>query len=88
METIYDWVTIAIFAGLVVLFLQRSTAALPRDNMLQYLGAAVGCGVANWLGNQALGGDGWPFHVAAVAAIAATVGYIFVVLKPLDRAGD
>ena len=25
METVYDWVTVAIFAGLVVLFVQRST---------------------------------------------------------------
>ena len=24
METVYDWVTVAIFAGLVVLFMQRS----------------------------------------------------------------
>ena len=26
MEFVYDWVTVAIFAGLVVLFVQRSTA--------------------------------------------------------------
>ena len=26
METIYDWVSLGIFAGLIVLFLQRSTS--------------------------------------------------------------
>ena len=26
METPYDWITVAIFAGLVVLFMQRSTS--------------------------------------------------------------
>jgi len=26
MDTIYDWLSLAIFAGLIVLFLQRSTS--------------------------------------------------------------
>ena len=41
METIYDWVTVAIFAGLIVLFLTRSTAEeQPRehDSLLLYFG--------------------------------------------------
>ena len=55
METVYDWVTVAIFAGLVVLFVQRSTAEeqlKEHDSLLLYLGAALGCAVANYLGNQ------------------------------------
>ena len=88
METIYDWITIAIFAGLVVLFLQRSSAATPTDSIWQYLVAALGCAVANWFGNEALGGQGALFHAAAIATILVTLGYIFKVLKPLDRPQD
>lgn len=29
MQTPYDWITVAIFAGIVVLFLQRSVRAAP-----------------------------------------------------------
>lgn len=79
METVYDWVTVAIFAGLIVLFLQRSTEAEPRDSMWQYLGASLGCAVSNYLGNEG-------YHVLAVAAILGTLAYIYIALKPFDRA--
>jgi hypothetical protein len=53
METVYDWVTLAIFAGLIVLFLQRSTGdrAEKDVSLLYYLAAGVGCAVANYFGN-------------------------------------
>ncbi len=88
METIYDWVSIAIFAGLVVLFMQRSTLPNPRDSLWQYMGAAVGCAVANWFGNQAVAGNGILYHVAAIAVTLGTLAYIAIVLRPLDRPGD
>ncbi len=75
MKTIYDLITMVIFAGLVVLFLQRSTAAEPRDHMYQYAPPAIGCAVANYLGNQGQ-------HIAAVMIILAVVGYVMYVLKP------
>lgn len=78
METIYDWVTVAIFAGLVVLFLQRSTAEEPSDRLIDYLPPALGCAVANWLGN-----NGYPLF--AVLAIAAVGAYTWYVLKPLAK---
>lgn len=83
METIYDWITVAIFAGLVVLFLQRSSSATePEDSIWQYLAASLGCAVANYLGNH----DEIPFrHLFAAALIVATVGYIWIALKPLKR---
>jgi hypothetical protein len=77
-ETVYDWVTVAIFAGLIVLFLQRSLDDEPRDSLWQYLAAAVGCAVANYLGNEG-------YHIVAVLAVAATLAYTFIVLRPLDQ---
>jgi hypothetical protein len=79
METVYDWVTVAIFAGLVVLFLQRSTAEeeQPRehDSLLLYLGAALGLAVANYLGNR--GQD-----VLAGLVIVADIFFILYYLRP------
>jgi hypothetical protein len=78
METAYDWVTVAIFAGLVVLFMHRSTTSQghqKNDSLLVYLGAGVGCAVANYVGNEGL-------HVIAIPLIAATLAVIFHFLKP------
>lgn len=75
METVYDWVSILIFAGLVTLFLQRSTADTVVDSMWQYLPPALGCAIGNQVGNH-----GWP--IPAVALFVATLAYIWYVLKP------
>ena len=86
LNTVYDWVTVAIFAGLVVLFLQRSTGERPpRDSMLQYLGASAGCAVANYFGNKAVAGAGVGYHLLGAGLIAATIAYIHFVLRPLDK---
>ena len=86
METIYDWITVAIFAGLVVLFLQRSSGERPpKDSMFQYLIASAGCAVANYFGNKAVGGGGPLYHLTAVAIIVATLAFIHFVLRPLDK---
>lgn len=78
LETVYDWVTLAIFAGLIVLFLERSSQDEPSDSLWQYLVASVGCAVANYLGNEG-------YVIPAVAAIAAVLGFVWYVLKPFDR---
>lgn len=78
METVYDWVTVGIFAGLVVLFLQRSTseeAPPENDSLLLYLGAGLGCAVANYIGNKEL-------HYLAIPLILATIGFIVYFLRP------
>jgi len=91
METVYDWVTVAIFAGLIVLFLQRSSGTgEPQDSIWQYLIASVGCAVANYLGNQAIkheGGIDYLNHGLAIVVLAGTVAYIWIVLKPLSGFG-
>jgi hypothetical protein len=80
METIYDWVSLGIFAGLIVLFLQRSTSDRGEKDvsLLYYLGAGVGCAAVNYLGNN-------DQQVLAIAALVATIGFIFFFLKPFRR---
>lgn len=77
METIYDWVSLGIFAGLIVLFLQRSTGdRTDKDaSLLYYLGAGVGCAAANYFGNK--GQD-----LIAILLIAGTIAFIAFFLKP------
>jgi hypothetical protein len=84
-KTIYDLLTMAIFAGLVVLFLQRSTAAEPRDHMYQYAPPAIGCAVANYIGNEAVKNGNNLLAGLAVVIILAVVGYILYVLKPFSQ---
>lgn len=78
METIYDWITVAMFAALIVLFLQRSTAEVPRDTMLSYLPPALACALGNYLGNEG-------YHLPAILVIAAVPLYVWFVLKPLEK---
>jgi hypothetical protein len=75
-ETVYDWITVAIFGGLVVLFLHRSVQpGEPQDHILQYLPPAVGCAIANYLGNHDQG-------LISYLVVVAVLVYIVLVLKP------
>lgn len=79
MNTVFDALTMMIFAGLIVLFLQRSTGTTEyKDAIWQYLVAAIGCAVSNYLGNE-----GYP--IPAVVLIVATLAFIFYVLRPFAR---
>lgn len=80
MSTIWDFISIAIFSGVIVLFLQRSIGdeAVEDDSMWNYLGAALGCAVANYLGNQLSA-------VAGTLAIAGTLAFILYVLRPFPQ---
>lgn len=79
MQTIFDWVTMAIFSGLVVLFLNRSMAPEEKqDNIYHYAPPALGCAVANYLGNHEQ-------RVAAIAIVIAVVGYILFFLHPFGK---
>lgn len=76
MTTIYDWVSVAIFAGLIVLFLQRSADDGPEvDSIWHYLPPSIGCALANYLGNE---GN----RLVAVAILTGTLFYIWRVLRP------
>jgi hypothetical protein len=75
--TVFDWLTVAVFAGLIVLFLQRSMEDVPRDQLWQYLVASVGCAVCNYLGNEG-------YTIFAVLVLVAVLAFVYFVLKPFD----
>jgi hypothetical protein len=87
METAYDWVTVAIFAGLIVLFLQRSVGP-ERDQMWPYFAASVACAVINQVGNKAIDDSSMVLHVVSVAGILAILGFIHYFLRPFGKLGD
>jgi hypothetical protein len=87
METVYDWVTVAIFAGLIVLFLQRSVGP-ERDQMWPYFAASVACAVINQVGNHAVETGEMLWHVMAIVGIAAILGFIQYFLKPFSNLGE
>lgn len=80
MSTPWDFITLAVFAGLIVLFLQRSmdNETSEHDPMWRYLVAAVGCAVTNYLGNEVS-------DFAAAAGFVATLGFILYVLRPFPQ---
>lgn len=91
METAYDWITMAIFAGLILVFLQRSTSeGEPSDSIWHYLPPSIGCMAANYVGNDksgaissAVGASGR--HVLAALIVVAVLVYIYYVLRPFHH---
>ncbi|MET1754410.1 XrtV sorting system accessory protein [Novosphingobium sp. RD2P27] len=80
MQTVFDWLTVAIFAGLAVVYLQRSVGARPEhDAVWKYLPPAAACMAANQIGNA-----GW--LIPATVLMCATLAYVWFVIRPLDRA--
>lgn len=79
MKSVYDWVSLAIFAGLIVLFLQRSIGERSEKeaSLLYYLVAGIGCAVANYFGND--GQD-----AVAITILLATIAFILYYLKPFQ----
>jgi hypothetical protein len=78
-STFYDVVTVALFAGLAVLFLHRSSLPNPRDRMVHYLPPAAGCALGNWLGNEHQ-------DLTAIVVILGSIAYTIYVLKPFGPA--
>ena len=79
MSTVFDFLTMGIFAGLVVLFLQRSASEEPpKDHLWQYLVAAAGCAVANFVGNEG-------YAIPAAILIFGVLVYIAYILRPFPN---
>ncbi len=67
------------FAGLAILYLQRSASEEKDEVALwKYAAAAVGCAVANYLGNHEQ-------PVAAGAAFVALILFSLIALKPFNQ---
>lgn len=79
MKTSYDFVTVAVFAAIVLIFLQRSVSPPAKaDPMWHYLAASIGCAVSNFLGNEG-------FDLAAITLLLLVVGFVLVVIRPFQR---
>lgn len=88
MQTIYDWITVAIFAGLIVIFLQRSVGdGEPQDSILSYLPPAIGCAVSNYFGNEGLEQGNTVYQLLGAAGIVAVLVYTYYVIKPFQGHG-
>ncbi|MBX7539386.1 XrtV sorting system accessory protein [Qipengyuania sphaerica] len=74
METLWDWVTVFAFAGLVTLMLQRSNMEEPPDSLWHYAPPAIGCAVVNYIGNEG-------YDVVAAIGFSLIVVYVIKVLK-------
>lgn len=68
MDTIFDFVSVAIFVVIVGMFLHFSKYA--EQKLFPYMAAAFGCAIANFFGNE-----GWPF--VAWMLLLGVVVYIY-----------
>ncbi len=78
MRTVYDLVTMIIFAGVVILCLQRSATSGSADPMRQSLPPCIGCAAANYAGNHGHDDLAW-------VIILALLSYVLYVLKPFNQ---
>lgn len=85
MQTPYDWITVAIFAGLIVVFLQRSVGeGEPQDSIMSYLPPAVGCALSNYFGNEGLEQGSQLYQGLAIVGILAVLAYTYLVIRPFN----
>jgi hypothetical protein len=76
MKTIYDLVSMIAFAGLAILYLQRSASSSPDPVALwKYAVAAFGCELADYFGDH-----GMP--LASIATFVALAIFSVAMLKP------
>jgi hypothetical protein len=82
MTTVYDWLTVALFAGLVTHFLAYSAKDDAEDiSFGHYLLLSVLCAAANWLGNH-------DWELVAMLLLLAGACYAYRFLRPPPRSAD
>lgn len=59
MSTIFDFVTVAIFLGLVVMYFKYEKSE--DQDILAYIWPSLGCAMANYFGNKGFEIAGWAF---------------------------
>ena len=75
-KTVSDFLSLALFAGLIVLFLQRSVNDVEDPHPIwHYLLPAVGCAAINYAGNAG-------YTPIAILLFVLTIAYIIVILRP------
>jgi hypothetical protein len=79
LKTIYDVIAVVMFAGLAILFLQRSASRTPDAIPIwKYGPPAIGCALADYLGDHGL-------MVASIVSFLAVAGYSLIVLHPFQQ---
>ena len=79
MKTISDLVSVFLFVGIAILYLQRSASDEPdRVAIWKYAAVAIGCAVSNTLSNK-----GHPI-AGGVLFVGVAAAYL-IVLKPFER---
>ena len=71
MDTPYDWISLAIFSGILALFVKqlREREAPDLHELTHYLIPSVGCSLANYFGNKDM-------TALAILLILGTIAYI------------
>ena len=76
MKSLYDLVSLVLFAGVAILFLQRSAQSKPDSVALwKYAVAAIACAVADVMGNHGL-------LIPALLTFAGLIAFSLIMLKP------
>jgi hypothetical protein len=76
MKNIYDLVSIIAFAGLAILYLQRSASESPDPVALwKYAAAAFGCALADYFGDHGMA-------IASILTFVALAVFSVTMLKP------
>jgi hypothetical protein len=83
MNTIYDFVSVAIFIALVGMFLQFSRKE--DQDIAAYIWPMLGCAIGNFLGNEL---DGIAGPISAWAVFIATGAYIFLRILKNEGVAD
>jgi hypothetical protein len=78
----------AVFAALVVLYLQRSASPdPPQDRIYHYAPPALGCAASNYVGNLGVTSGRMDLQLFAGVILGASVVYIFHILRPFGARG-
>ena len=77
MQTLFDWLSVLLFALIALTYLQRSLIRTNYpDPVWRYIPPVAGCVTGNWLGN-----NGHPAF--AIILLLTSVLFFIVILRPL-----